>query len=75
MTVTLTPEWALTTDHSASSYSIPVLIKREENTAYGPLDHVVHGNIHTTARELVRLLLRGARLHTEAQRFVNLFIH
>ena len=34
----LTPSWLLTTDHTASSDGIPVLVRRSTNEAYGPGD-------------------------------------
>jgi hypothetical protein len=40
MRVKLSPEWVLTTDHSASSYGRPILVNEDDETAYGPADFV-----------------------------------
>jgi excisionase family DNA binding protein len=38
MTITLSPSWQLTDEHSQSSYGIPVLINRGTDDVYGPAD-------------------------------------
>jgi hypothetical protein len=40
MRVKLSPEWVLTTDHSASSYGRPVLVNEANGNVYGPGDLV-----------------------------------
>jgi hypothetical protein len=40
MEITLAPSWILTTDHAASSYGQPVLVKRSTKEAFGPGDIV-----------------------------------
>ena len=40
MRTNLAPSWDLTTDHAASSYGQPVLVRRSSGEAYGPLDIV-----------------------------------
>lgn len=36
--IVLTPSFVLTTDHPQSRYGIPVLLHRQDGTAYGPAD-------------------------------------
>ena len=59
----------LTTEHSASSYGIPVLIRRGE--AYGPGDLIGLPDDLITARELVRQKAKevGLEDHELVKRF------
>lgn len=45
--------WKLTTDHSASSYGIPVLVDRH-GEAYGPADIIIRGGRTVAAADFVR---------------------
>lgn len=38
MELEIMPGYALTTDHSASSYGLPVLVKKDTGEAFGPND-------------------------------------
>jgi hypothetical protein len=64
MKASLSPSWALTTEHAASSYGQPVLVNRGTGEAYGPGDVVMlypsHG--YTKAADGVRRLAKTAHL-------------
>jgi hypothetical protein len=43
MTITISSQYVLTTDHAASSYNQPVLVRVRDNSAYGPKDMIDDG--------------------------------
>lgn len=68
----LTPSYQLTTDHSASSHGVPVLVQRSTGQAYGPADLAVFYESYglTTAAYFVLRLLKTNPTAKEAiQRF------
>ena len=43
-------DYYLTTEHAASSYGVPVLVRRSTNQAFGPADLIQTGNEGVFAR-------------------------
>ena len=78
MKVQLTLPYALTTEHSASSYNQPVLVDRGNDQAYGPADifePYVSWGLQPAALHVARVYKwRQAQLTKEECNFVECFI-
>jgi len=76
MEITLAPSWILSTEHSASSYGQPVLVKRATGEAFGPRDVVKlypsHG--YAPAAEGVARLAKTADLDVDGLALVARFL-
>lgn len=77
MEIQLAPSWVLTTNHAASSYGQPVLVKLATNEAYGPTDIVKAYESwgFAPAREVVRRLAEMITLTTNERMEVVKFIN
>jgi len=72
MKIILSPSWELSTDHSASSYGQPVLVKRSTGEAFGPGDilkpYPSYGFM--SAADAVRRLAKTKKLDEDGQSLV-----
>jgi hypothetical protein len=60
--IVLAPSWALSANHSASSYGVPVLVNRSTGDAFGPADIVAPGGRnHQPARMFVHRMAQTLR--------------
>jgi len=76
MRLTLPPVWELTDEHSASSYGIPVLVRRSDGQAFGPGDLVTVSPLldPEPAWQAIERLAAGLDLDEEEERFVRIFV-
>ena len=76
MKVILSPEWELSTEHAASSYSQPILVHRSTGRTFGPRDLVVlyPGHGPAAAAEGVRRLAKTAKLDADGAALVAQFV-
>jgi hypothetical protein len=76
MKASLSPSWELTTDHAASRYGQPVLVRRSTGEAYGPEDilqaYASWGSL--PAARVVARLAKTVHLDDEGQAMVALFV-
>jgi len=73
MKVKLSVGWELSTDHAASSYGQPVLVKRSTGQAFGPGDILTAGTGDVLAADAVRRLAKTAKLDAEGRGLVAKF--
>lgn len=73
MHVQLTPSWALTDEHSASSYGQPVLVQKDSPEAYGQLD-IVRCYPSWPLQPARDAVARMAKLHPELESDEKAFV-